>query len=588
MSQRKKKSIQKKRPKIKKKVAQTSSTKYRKLLIAALVIVTTVAFLPMLESSFLNYDDDIYIMDNPFIRVPSLSTYKTLFSSFYLQQYAPLAMCIMSIEVMLFGANPVPLKLISILLHLLNAVLVFYLFKILLKNFDIAFITAVIFALHPLQVEAVAWQAASMKIGSYALFFLGSLICYARFLEQNERKFYWWSLLLFLCSCLCKEQAIILPLLLPLFDSLKKRSLLKTSILLEKIPFAIVAIIFAILTLFIAGEQQHTQLISSFSLPERALLSFSTLGKYLVHFLLPLDLSSYYTYPSQNALPLSTFFFVVVAAIYFTILYLANQKKSKILVFSMLFFLINLSLPLLSQVMSVREVMMADRYMYLPIVGLGACIGYGFHFLSDLNNQKQKWYAMVMTVIAVLCTVKTNAQVKTWKDSITVFTNAIQYGSRSNQANRYLATPYNNRGLAHRKTGNSQAAMDDFNQAIALDPNHAKSLLNRGNLHFANGQYQLAQSDFDRAVKADPNDAKIYSSKGALLATQQKFDLALKEIDQALKLNPYQKEALENRIKIYDSIDRKDQALIEIKAFLNLYPRDPNMIALRNSILSRK
>ena len=130
---------------------------------------------------------------------------KDIFSTIYQDQYAPVATFIMAIEVKLFGATPAPLKAVCVLLHIVNTVLVFQLIRQLFKRFDYAIITAGLFALNTVQVESVAWLAASMKIGAYSFFFLSSLLAYVRYLRDKSRGWFGVSLFLFLLSCLCKE-----------------------------------------------------------------------------------------------------------------------------------------------------------------------------------------------------------------------------------------------------------------------------------------------------------------------------------------------------------------------------------------------
>src|SRR4030095_6597299 len=135
-------------------------------------------------------------------------------------------------------------------------VLVFQLIRQLFKRFDYAIITAGLFALNTVQVESVGWLAASMKIGAYSLFFLSSLLAYVRYLKDKSRGWFCLSLFLFLLSCLCKEQAIALPVTLLAIDYVYYRRVIDRRVLLEKAPFFIVSLIFAIVTLSLTGKMQ--------------------------------------------------------------------------------------------------------------------------------------------------------------------------------------------------------------------------------------------------------------------------------------------------------------------------------------------
>src|SRR5207247_10768957 len=168
--------------------------------LVSVLCATFSASLPVLRVSFTNYDDGLYILENPMIRNLDSGHLKDIFSTIYQNQYAPIATLIMAIEVKVFGVTPAPLKAVGVLLHIVNTVLVFQLIRQLFKRFDYAIITAGLFALNTVQVESFAWLAASMNLGAYSLFFLSSLLAYVRYLRDKSRGWFGVSLFLFLLS----------------------------------------------------------------------------------------------------------------------------------------------------------------------------------------------------------------------------------------------------------------------------------------------------------------------------------------------------------------------------------------------------
>src|SRR5207245_356623 len=226
-----------------------------------------------------------------------------IFLTIYQNQYAPIATLIMAIEVKVFGATAAPLKAIAVLFHLVNTVLVFELVRQLFKRFDYAIITAGLFALNTVQVESVAWLAGSMKIGAYSLFFLSSLLAYVRYLKDKSRGWLGASLLLFLLSCLCKEQAIALPATLLAIDYLYGKRLRDRVVLLEKAPFVIVSIIFAAVTLSLSGRMQNQEMVNYYSAAQRFVFACFSVVSYLLKLILPVNLSAYYTYPLRGSIP---------------------------------------------------------------------------------------------------------------------------------------------------------------------------------------------------------------------------------------------------------------------------------------------
>ena len=152
-------------------LVQTGPARNQLLWLGLVLLATFAAYLPVLRAGFTNYDDGLYILENPMVRNLDWGHLKDIFSTIYQNQYAPIATLIMAIEVKVFGATAAPLKAIAVLFHLVNTVLVFELIRQLFKRFDYAIITAGLFALNTVQVESVAWLAGSMKIGAYSLFF---------------------------------------------------------------------------------------------------------------------------------------------------------------------------------------------------------------------------------------------------------------------------------------------------------------------------------------------------------------------------------------------------------------------------------
>src|SRR6266446_5426178 len=248
-------------PQSKPALAQTGPARNQLLWLGLVLFATCAAYLPVFRGGFTNYDDGLYILENPMIRNLDWGHLKDIFSTIYQNQYAPIATLIMAIEVKVFGVTPAPLKAVAVLVHIVNTVLVFQLIRQLFKRFDYAIITAGLFALNTVQVESVAWLAGSMKIGAYSLFFLSSLLAYVRYLKDKSSSWFGLSLFWFLLSCLCKEQAIALPATLLAIDYSCGRRLRDRVVILEKAPFFIVSIIFAAVTLSLGGKMQNQEMV---------------------------------------------------------------------------------------------------------------------------------------------------------------------------------------------------------------------------------------------------------------------------------------------------------------------------------------
>ena len=561
---------------------QTGLARNELLWLGVVLLATAVAYLPALRGDFTNYDDGLYILANPLIRNLDWGHFKDLFSTTYQNQYDPIAMLIMAMEFKAFGASPVALKAVSIVLHLVNTVLVFQLIRELFTRFDYAIVTAALFALNTQQVESVAWLAASMKIGSYALFFLCSLLAYIRYLKNKSRGWFAASLFLFLLSCLCKEQAIALPATLLAIDYLYGRRLRDRAVLLEKAPFLIVSIIFAAVTLSLSGKMQKPEMVSYYSATERFVFACVSVVSYLLKLILPVNLSAFYTYPLRTAIPAYYYLTPILLILVLGALWFSWKQKQQVVVFGIIFFTANIFLPLMSQVLSVRDVMMADRYVYLPAVGFFLI---GAYATGELVRKKQQLRSAIWAFVLAYCgllAVLTWQRTQVWKNSVTLFSDVIRKEEvASGQKTTFLGLAYNNRGVARKQAGDRQGALADFVEAIDLNPRDARPWLNRGNLYFNAGEFDTALKDYNKSLELDSKNAEAYASRGAAYGAQNRFELAERDLDRAIELDPNSTDAFGNRALLYASTKRYVEELADIDTYLRLKPDDADMINMR-------
>src|SRR6266487_4457073 len=260
---------------------------------------TAVCFFPMLKNNFTNWDDEYYVINDALLRGPD---WQGIFSQPVVSNYHPLTIITLAINYGLTGLDPSSYLVFNFLLHLLNTALVFYfIWTISDKKIWVASITALIFGIHPMHVESVAWISERKDV-LYTLFFLLSLIQYWRFLQAGKRLSLWLCFLFFILSLLSKPAAIILPLVLFLLDYWKGRRInLRSAI--EKIPFFIIAVVFAVLTVKIQSEKAMTGL-DVFPIWTRLLFACYTAMTYFFRFFIPYPLSAFHPYPSPDHLGL--------------------------------------------------------------------------------------------------------------------------------------------------------------------------------------------------------------------------------------------------------------------------------------------
>ncbi len=342
-------------------------------LIAGLLL-TLLVYFPSLINGFTNWDDNEYI-NNPFVNNLSLAGVVKTFSIYFSGNYHPLTLISLGLDHMIGGNNPFIYHFTNLLLHLLNTLLVFLLVKRLTQNNLLALLTFILFGVHTLHVESVAWVSERKDV-LYSFFYLASLIIYTSYASGRKGVFYGLSILFFLLSLLAKGQAIMLVVILPLIDYVKGRKWFSLKVLSEKIPFFLLSLLF-ILIAFRAQESANAIDYSYFTRPERFAFASFGMAQYLIKSILPLGLSAYYPYPPRllsGGIPSFYWLYIISLPIFLTGSYFLF-KRSRIYAFGLCMFFLNL-LPLL-QLIPVGGAMMADRYFYMPSVGLLLCLAAG-------------------------------------------------------------------------------------------------------------------------------------------------------------------------------------------------------------------
>lgn len=545
-----------------------------------LAVVTFLLLSPLISGAFLNYDDDIYITNNPYILNLNGSSITALFGDYFANQYAPVAMIIMAFESKLVGMDASGLKVISILFHMLNGFLVFRLMHVLFKRYDFALIVAVLFCIHPMQLESIAWLSAAMKIQTFSLFFLGSLLAYTHYIDKEKKlTYYITAFLLFILACLSKEQAVSLAVTLFAIDYLRGRNLLNQHVLIEKIPFLAIAVVFGILTLSVSKGIDQNQNVLLFSLADRLVFATYSFVAYLGKIILPVNLSFLYFFPKKGAMPI-TYYLSIPALLplaYALFYLLKNGLKTP--AFGFLFFALNIGLAVVSQAFAVRDVIMADRYVYLPIIGCFILIAYA---LTALIKQRPRSRTAILAGLGLYCFFLATCTVQrtaTWKDSISVFSDAIE--KASDPTTPYLSLAYLNRGLGRKAAGDVKGAFEDYNQAINLNSVDHKAFLNRGNIYFNDGKWDQAIADYNNAEAIIKTNAKIYSSRGAAYASKKNYNQAIQDLTRALELEPNFSDARKNRTVVYSYAGQYDAGLADCSYYLNQFPNDGDMINQR-------
>jgi tetratricopeptide (TPR) repeat protein len=524
--------------------------------LAIILLISFIAYSPVLQHGLLAWDDDFYIKNNPLVHSINL---KEIFSQPVLGNYHPVTMLTLAIEYQLFGLNGTGYHVVNLLLHLLNVLLVFYTVFLLSDKGGVALVAALLFGIHPLHVESVAWVA-ELKDLLYAFFFLLSFIFYLKYLKNPQKRFYVIALLLFLVSMLSKAMAASLPVVLILTDYFKGRKI-NGKILLEKMPFFLLAIVFGIVAIM-AQKASGAADIVDFTFLQRILFACYGFITYLFKLVFPWHLSAFYPYPVNNGANIPVYFYAyLILCIGLVVVVIYSLRFTKKIFFSLAFFTATVFLVL--QLLPVGNTIMADRYSYIPSIGIFYLAGEGFILLW---GKKLKSTAIILlSVFTVFFSVKTYARCGVWENDLTLWTDVIsQYDS--------IELAYYNRGNYLTRENRFEEAVRDFNKAIELKPDYTEAYNNRGNLFSNANRNEAALHDFNKAIELDPGYADAYNNRGNLFLKENRNDKAIHDFNKAIELNPDYAQAYNNRGYLFQKEKRNDEAMDDYNKAIALRP----------------
>lgn len=539
--------------------------KYYKIIFWVIPILTFLVYLPLLNQGFVNYDDDWMIYENKFVTEFNWENIKQLFTTFYYGQYSPFSMVIIGLVYQIGSGSVLVMKIGSLFLHLVNVFLVFHIFRKLFSNIKIGLIAMAFFAIHPVQVESVAWLSASYKVGIFALFTLAGIYLWIKYTETSRISDYFGALALMILSCFAKEQALIFPLFIVLISYYKGVKIFSLKELIRFLPFVLVGLVFVIVS-YMAVASRTEVTASDYTLIERIyFLSYSFIS-YLKLLFIPLRLAPFYGFPELTSA--GYVIFPILSVIALIIMYLGAKSDKKVM-WSYVFFIISLLLTFALLIVSIRDTLYADRYLYLgvPAFFTGLII-----YLEKISKKNLNF---PVSLFIVLFSFISFSRVQVFKNSETLWTDAI-----NKKYNNPLA--FNNRGHYYRQNNQIDKAIADYNEALKINPNYHLSLNNRGKIYFDRGQLDLAMADFNKSLLVAPDFVNALSNRGAAYAAKGNFDAALVDLNKALEIEPTNINALSNRSLTWYSINNFEKAAEDVTAYLRYKPDDADMLNLRS------
>jgi len=516
-----------------------------------ILLISLLAYIPVLKNSLLDWDDNGYIKNNPLIHNINL---KNIFSSNVLSNYHPVTILILAIEYHFFGLNATGYHAVNLFIHLLNIILVFQAISLFSNKPLVALVTAFLFGVHPLHVESVAWVA-ELKDLLYALFFFASYIFYLKYVNESKKRYYIIALLFFLVSLLSKAMAASLPVILLLTDYVKGRKF-NNKILLEKIPFFFLAIVLGIVAMQAQKASGATDM-AVFSVPQRLVFACYSFVSYLVNFILPINLSAFYPYPVKpgEEIPFQYYFYLpIVMGLITGVIY--SIRHTKKLFFGFGFFAITIFLVL--QLIPVGSAVMADRYSYIPSFGIFYLFGEGIGYLWEKNLRYLS--IIILSGVVIFFSMKTYSRCSIWENDFVLWNDVIkQYQN--------IPVAYNNRGHIYMNEKNYDKALSDFDKAIKLKPESETFLYyyNRGSVLMAKNLFAEAIIDFNMAVKIKPDFILAIEKQGLAYFNLKKYKEAISCYSNVIKLQPNFAEAYYYRAFAIYFTGNKEAACKDLK-----------------------
>lgn len=401
-----------------------------------LCIIAIITFIPSLFNEFQReWDDTWQVLENPFISDTSFQSIIHHFSNFYHGQYSPVNTLCYILTHQLFGFYAPAFHAFFLLVHIASALLVNQIGYKIIRRLKpgytekrtrlFSFCVALLFAIHPLQVEAVAWISAS-KVIMYGFFVLLASYTYIMYLESHQNKWLVFTVIAYLMALGSKEQAIIFPLNLFVFDYCYNRfkgtklnlSFVKSRLFTEKLPFFVVALAF-----WYFSQQNNLGSFDSQAYPfqQRFLIGSHSFIMYIFRFIAPVKLYYYYFFPVEpgGTIPFSYWIYPVLVVLVFMFFYQNLIRQNKLMVAGFLFFLINLLLALHILPMP-RSYATADRFMYLSIIGIALMTVWFLQFIIVRVYRFRKLFRVLFVFCFVFFAVHSFYRTTQWKNSDTI------------------------------------------------------------------------------------------------------------------------------------------------------------------------
>ncbi len=544
-----------------------------------LVIATLAVYWQVSNHEFLNYDDDLYITQNYHVqaglRLSGLFwsfTSGTLVSNYW----HPLTWLSHMMDVQLYGMNAGGHHMTNLILHIANTLLVFFLLNRMTKDIWKSAFASSLFALHPLHVESVAWVAERKDVLS-TLFWLLTMLAYCRFVEKATLTRYFMLVLCFVLGLMSKPMLVTLPFVLLLLDlwplnrlqlgqeihvgSVHAQSRSIWFLIGEKVPLFVMAAgasIAAYITQKIGGALPAMDGAVFKIQIANALVSYAS---YIQKMIWPTRLAAFYPHPGTVPLPMAVGAGVLLIIITACVVFFWRRRPYLLVGW---FWFVGTLVPVIGLV-KVGSFAMADRYTYVPLIGLFILVAWLVPDLVPLRSHRKVWFATIAMLYLSVLMGLTWKQTRYWKDSATLFTHALTVTT-----DNYLAHMKLGEALAEQH--NNAEAIQHYLEALRINPDFALVLFNLGNVYADLGSIDDAVYYYKKALQKQPNFAKAHNNLGNAMARQGNYEAAAFHYKEAIRINPGYAGAYYNLARIAANQGQIEDAILHYQKTVLLNP----------------
>lgn len=582
--------------------------KYSILVVFMLIILTLGVYWSVQNYEFTNFDDPVYVTQNSHVQSGiTLDGFCWAFSTKYFGLWNPLVWLSFMFDYQLFGFNAGGYHWTNVIFHIFNTVLLFFVFRNLTGSIWRSAFVAALFAIHPINVESVAWIAERKNVLS-TFFWMLTMLSYVWYVKQPNWKRYLPVFISFALGLMSKSMLVTLPFVLLLLDywplnrtaintqkekniqaTLKRGKEKLSFLILEKVPLFILSAVSIHITIQLPQLSQLKQLTQSAGtidiiFMQRINNAIFSYAMYLKKLFWPTDLSIHYMYFN---VPLWQMFLSAIFLIIITFLVCKYLKKYPYLPVGWFWYLGTL-VPVIG-IFQIGEHTMADRYAYVPFIGLFVIIAWGAEQISSKNILLKKLFICASALTIVILTVATYHQIKLWTNTITLFEDALKkdpnnyvanlvmghemahkdenekalyYVDMALKANPKLYIAYTNKAIFLKKMGKRYEAFKSLEKALQLNKFAVEPNYTLGTFYWEDHNLDKAFEYFTKVIEIDPDYIKARNYLGAVLVEKGKIQEGILQFEKALQINPYDKSAQKNlRIALEMKKKSKDSGM---------------------------